>query len=40
MTENRTDLPPTKEKQEKRTGVVNAPARPTNARSAGIFKGL
>lgn len=23
-----------------RTGVVNAPVRPTNARSAGIFKGL
>ena len=23
-----------------RTGVVNAPVHPTNARSAGIFKGL
>ena len=36
MTENQTDLHPTKE----RTGVVNAPVHPTNARSAGIFKGL
>ena len=40
MTENRTDLPPTKEKQEKGPGSVNAPVHPTNARSAGIFKGL
>ena len=40
MTENQTDLHPTKEKQGERTGVVNAPVHPTNARSAGISKGL
>ena len=40
MTKNQTDLQPTKEKQEKAPTPIRAGAPPTNARSAGIFKGL